>query len=860
MTAKGQGKKKGQAAEKVRTSSTEGALKRAFADNLFYVQGRSGFIATVNDLYMALSYTVRDRMLNRYIQTIHQYIRNVTGNKGLKTVAYLSAEFLLGPHLGNNLVNLSIVDEVRNALAELDFDLDVLLNAEGEPGLGNGGLGRLAACYLDSLSTLEVPAVGYGIRYEFGIFDQVIRDGWQAEVTDKWLYLGNPWEIRRPEIAYTVHLGGRTEAFSDDKGGFKVRWIPHQAVRGIAYDTPILGYRVATCNTLRLWTSEAVESFDFQAFNVGDYYGAVEEKVASETITKVLYPNDEPEIGRKLRLIQQYFFVSCSLQDMIRLTLVSNRAIEEFPERFAIQLNDTHPSIAVAELMRLLVDEHDMDWDTAWKITTQTMGYTNHTLLPEALEKWSVSLFENILPRHLEIIYEINRRFLDDVRLRYPQDEDRLRRMSIIDEEGGRYVRMAHLACVGSHAVNGVAELHSELLKNLVMRDFYELWPEKFTNVTNGVTPRRWMVLANPHMTGLISDKIGDGWITDLQKLKELEPFIDDRAFLDNWRLIKRKSKERLALAIKDRTGVLVDPESLFDVQVKRIHEYKRQHLNVLHIITLYQRIKRDPSLDIIPRTFIFGGKAAPGYFMAKLIIKLINSVAEVINNDPDVKDRLKVVFFPDFNVKNGQLIYPAADLSEQISTAGKEASGTGNMKFAMNGAVTIGTLDGANVEIREEVGPENFFLFGLTTEDVERLRSAGYRPRDFYETDQDLRDAIDLISSGFFSQGDRNLFLPLVSSLLDHDDFMLLADYRSYVECQKRVAETYRNSAAWTGMSILNVARIGKFSSDRSIREYCEKIWNVKPLPVDLSGGPLDDLLEAELQAMTLVKNTGLR
>ena len=487
------------------------------------------------------------------------------------------------------------------------------------------------------------------------------------------------------------------------------------------------------------------------------------------------------------------------------------------------------------------------------------MGYTNHTLLPEALEKWPVSLFENILPRHLEIIYEINRRFLDEVRLRYPGDDDRVRRMSIIDEEGGRYVRMAHLACVGSHAVNGVAELHSELLKNLVMRDFYELWPEKFTNVTNGVTPRRWMVLANPHMTGLISDKIGDGWITDLQKLKELESFIDDRAFLDNWRLIKRKSKERLALAIKDRTGIFVDPDSLFDVQVKRIHEYKRQHLNVLHIITLYQRIKRDPSIDIIPRTFIFGGKAAPGYFMAKLIIKLINSVAEVVNNDPDVKDRLKVVFFPDFNVKNGHLIYPAADLSEQISTAGKEASGTGNMKFAMNGAVTIGTLDGANVEIREEVGPENFFLFGLTTEEIQHLRSTGYRPRDFYETDQDLRDAIDLISSGFFSRGDRNLFLPLVSSLLDHDDFMLLADYRSYVECQDRVAETYRNSAAWTGMSILNVARIGKFSSDRSIREYCEKIWNARPLPVDLSGGPLDDLLEAELQAMTLVKNTGL-
>ena len=779
MAIEKQGKKKGKAVERIRTGLSVGSLKRAFADNLFYVQGRSGLIATTNDLYMALAYTVRDRMLNRFIQTIHQYIRNVTANKGLKSVAYLSAEFLLGPHLGNNLVNLGIVDEVKNALAELDFDLNEILDAEGEPGLGNGGLGRLAACYLDSLSTLQVPAIGYGIRYEFGIFDQVIQDGWQGEVTDKWLSLGNPWEIRRPEIAYLVHLGGHTETYTDNIGRLRIRWVPRQAVRGIAYDTPILGYRVPACNTLRLWTSEAVESFDFQAFNVGDYYGAVEEKVASETITKVLYPNDEPEIGRKLRLAQQYFFVSCSLQDMIRFTHLGGYTADQLPERFAVQLNDTHPSIAVAELMRLLIDEHVLDWDKAWDITTKTMAYTNHTLLPEALEKWPVSLFETMLPRHLEIIYEINRRFLDEVRLRYPGDEDRVRRMSIIDETGGRYVRMAHLACVGSHAVNGVAELHSELVRSLVMHDFYELWPEKFTNVTNGVTPRRWMVLSNPEMTGLISSKIGDGWITDLYRLRELEKFTDDKRFLEDWRSIKRKCKDRLALAIKDRTGVSVDPGSLFDVQVKRIHEYKRQHLNVLHIITLYQRIKRNPSMDILPRTFIFGGKAAPGYFMAKLIIKLINSVAEVVNNDPDVKDRLKVVFFPDFNVKNGQIIYPAADLSEQISTAGKEASGTGNMKFAMNGAITIGTLDGANVEIREEVGPENFFLFGLTTEEVQQLKSKGYRPRDFYESDHDLRETIDLISSGLFSRGDRNLFLPIVSSLLDHDDFMLLADYR---------------------------------------------------------------------------------
>ena len=858
MTAKRQGMKKAEAIERTRTGLTVGALKRAFADNLFYVQGRSGLIATPNDLYMALAYTVRDRMLNRYIQTIHQYIRNVTARQGLKSVAYLSAEFLLGPHLGNNLVNLGIVEEVRNALAELDFNLDEILDAEGEPGLGNGGLGRLAACYLESLSSLEVPAIGYGIRYEFGIFDQVIHDGWQTEVTDKWLYLGNPWEIRRPELAYIIHFGGHTESFTDDKGKFRVRWIPNQAVRGIAYDTPILGYCVPACNTLRLWTAEAVESFDFQDFNVGDYYGAVEEKVVSETITKVLYPNDEPQIGRKLRLIQQHFFVSCSLKDMARLVLLG-WTIEEFPERFAIQLNDTHPSIAVAELMRLLIDEHNMDWDKAWDITTRTMAYTNHTLLPEALEKWPVALFETILPRHLEIIYEINRRFLDEVRLRYPGDEDRVRRMSIIDESGERYVRMAHLACVGSHAVNGVAELHSTLVKNLVMRDFYEMWPEKFTNITNGVTPRRWMVLSNPDLAGFISSTIGDGWITNLHQLKELEKFIDDQTFVDTWRLIKRKCKDRLALVIKDRTGISVDPDSIFDIQVKRIHEYKRQHLNILHIITLYQRIKWNPSIDIVPRTFIFGGKAAPGYTIAKLIIKLINSVAEVINSDPDVRDRLKVVFFPDFNVKNGQLIYPAADLSEQISTAGKEASGTGNMKFAMNGALTIGTLDGANVEIREEVGADNFFLFGLTTEEVQWMKSSGYRPRNYYEKDQELRDTIDLISSGHFSRGDRDLFRPLVDSLLAHDDFMLLADYKSYVECQERVRVAYVDRARWTRMSILNVARIGKFSSDRSIREYCEKIWKAKPVPVDLSGDSLDDLLEEELRAMKLVKARGL-
>ena len=612
--------------------------------------------------------------------------------------------------------------------------LEELLEQEGEPGLGNGGLGRLAACYLDSLATLEVPAIGYGIRYEFGIFDQEIRDGWQVEITDKWLELGNPWEICRPEIAYRVGWKGYTETYIDADGHQRRRWVPGRVVKGVAHDYPVPGYRNRVTNLLRLWKAEAVESFDFADFNVGDYYGAVQEKVYSENVTKVLYPNDEPEVGKRLRLGQQHFFVSCSLQDMIRIHLLRQKSLDSFHESFAVQLNDTHPAIAVAELMRLLVDEHLLPWEQAWEITRKTLAYTNHTLLPEALETWPLPLFAEHLPRHLEIIYEINRRFLDEVRLKYPLDEDRLRRLSLIDEAGGKSVRMANLACVGSHAINGVAALHSELLKQTVLKDFHDLWPEKFLNVTNGVTPRRFLALSNPALSGLITRKIGAGWVKNLEELRRLEEFAEDLEFHRDWRRVKLENKQALAAIIQERTGVAVNPESLFDIQVKRLHEYKRQHLNVLHIITLYNRLKRHPELEITPRTFIFGGKAAPGYFMAKLIIKLINSVAEVVNNDPDVKDRLKVVFFPDFNVKNGQLVYPAADLSEQISTAGKEASGTGNMKFAMNGALTIGTLDGANVEIREEAGPENFFLFGLTAEEVQSLKAGGYAPQRYYQ------------------------------------------------------------------------------------------------------------------------------
>jgi glycogen phosphorylase len=813
-----------------RTGISVSTLKSAFLDNLFYIQGKPLQLATINDYYIALAYTVRDRLLRYWNSTAA-----ACTIQGCRTVCYLSAEFLMGPHLGNNLINLDIYDQMKQAITELGLNLDDLIEQEEEPGLGNGGLGRLAACYLDSLASLEIPALGYGIRYEFGIFDQAIRDGWQIELTDKWLRYGNPWELPRPEWAVEVKFGGYTEWYTDTQNNRRARWIPDRTVQGIPYDTPIMGYKVNTAVTLRLWKAEAPESFDFSAFNQGDYYGAVEQKVQSENLTKVLYPNDETFEGKQLRLEQQFFFVSCSLQDMFNVLKRQNLAIEDFPNKFAIQLNDTHPAITVAELMRLLVDEHLLEWDEAWEITTKSVAYTNHTLLPEALEKWSLRLFEKLLPRHLEIIYEINQRFLDDVRIRFVIDHDRLSRMSIIDETGERYVRMANLACVGSHAINGVAELHSDLLRKTILRDFYEFTPEKFSNKTNGVTPRRWMVLSNPRLSQLITGSIGENWIKHLDELKQLEPFAEDAAFRQEWRQIKHSVKQHLAEHIYQRLGITIDPSSLFDVQSKRIHEYKRQHLNVLHIITLYHQLKQNPNADILPRTFIFGGKAAPGYLMAKLMIKFINSVGEIVNRDPDTCDRLKVVFLPDYNVTNSQRVYPAADLSEQISTAGLEASGTGNMKFAMNGALTIGTLDGANIEIREEVGAENFFLFGLTTEEVGKLKSEGYRPRDFYTANPQLKAAIDLVFSGHFSHGDRDLFKPLLDKLLDSDPFMLLADYEHYIKVQSEVSQTYRDVDRWSKMSILNVARIGKFSSDRAIREYCKDIWDVEPVEIEM-------------------------
>jgi starch phosphorylase len=820
--------------EHSRTGMSAAALQRAINDHLRYSIGRPAAARRPEHYYRALALAVRDRMQDRRVASTQTSL-----DLGRKVTCYLSAEFLMGPQLGNNLLNLQMERAAREALAAMGQNLDTVLACEEEPGLGNGGLGRLAACYLDSLATLERPAIGYGIRYEFGIFDQEIHDGWQVEQTDNWLDNGNPWEIAKPDVSFLVKWGGYAEHYTDpDKGAGhdRVRWVPGRLLKGTAYDTPIQGYGVNTCNVLTLWSARAVKSFALEAFNTGDYYKAVEDEVTSETVTKVLYPNDEPEAGKRLRLLQQYFFVSCSLQHVLHIMDdLADVSVKELPQRFALQLNDTHPSIGVAELMRLLVDERELDWDAAWDITVATFGYTNHTLLPEALETWPLEMFAQSLPRHLEIIYEINRRFLDEVRARFPGDEDRVARMSLIGENGGKNVRMAHLATVGSHAVNGVAALHSELLKSSVLKDFYEMWPERFSNKTNGVTPRRFLALANPGLRELLDRTVGDGWLTDLGRLRGLEPFVEDAAFRREWRDIKRNNKSRLARYVHSVAGVELNPDWMFDVQVKRIHEYKRQHLNVLHVVALYHRLKRDPGLSIPPRAFIFGGKAAPGYFLAKRIIKLINAVGETVNADPDVNRFLKVAFVPNFNVQNAHLIYPAADLSEQISTAGKEASGTGNMKFMINGALTIGTLDGANVEMRDEVGPENFFLFGLTEQQVGAVKADGYRPGDYIDGNDELRAVLDLIAAGTFSRGDTEVFKPVVDNLRYDDPFLVCADYASYVDCQERVGAAWQDRESWTKMSILNTARSGKFSSDRATTEYCDEIWNVWPLTVKI-------------------------
>ncbi len=806
---------------------TPEAFRRALFDHLYYTRGQAIYTASPNDIYTALAYTVRNYIMYDWQKNVDAY-----WEQNPKFVYYLSAEYLMGRQLSQNLLYTETESLAREILKEYDFDLDEIIKLDIEPGLGNGGLGRLAACFMDSLATLDMPAVGYGIRYEFGIFRQSFEDGWQTESPDDWLHLGNPWEYAQPDDMVEVQFGGYTERYQDEWGNQHVRWIAGQKVLGEPYHTLIPGYGTQTINMLRLWRARATKEFDFRLFDVGDYARAVEQKTNSEIISKVLYPNDNTPQGRELRLKQQYFFVACSLQDIIRRFQIKNENWNKLPEIAVIQLNDTHPVIAIAELMRILVDDNQVAWDRAWNITTQTFAATQHTLMPEALEKWPVWLFESLLPRHLEIIYEINYHFLEEVRQKFPHDEARVNRMSIIEEGPEKLIRMAFLACVGSCSINGVAGLQTELLKHRVLRDFYELWPEKFTNKTNGVTPRRFMRLSNPGMSDLITSKIGDGWIKVLSQLSQLETYIEDQEFQEAWRQVKRDNKVRLAEYVQDRVGVEISPDSIYDIMVKRLHEYKRQLLKTLHILTLYNRIKLD-GRDVYPRTFIFGAKAAPGYHAAKLIIKLINSIAKVINNDPSINNTLKVIYIPNFNVTAGEIIYPAANISEQISMAGKEASGTGNMKFALNGALTTGTLDGANIEIRERVGEENFFLFGLTADEVFALKGKGYNPMTYYHANPELKRVIDQISSGVYSGGDTSLFKPLVDSLLYHDEYLLLADYASYVDIQDEAEAAYRDQDRWTRMSILNVARCGFFSSDRTMEQYCADIWNVKSLVV---------------------------
>ena len=789
-------------------------LYNGIKERLFYTLGKRPEIATTHDFYMALSYAVRDQMMTYWLDTY---------NPPDKEVAYLSAEFLIGPQLNNNLISLGIIDEARQALSEYDRTLDEILDVAEEPGLGNGGLGRLAACYMESLATLKVPATGYGIRYKYGIFKQIIKDNQQVEITDNWLHGEWPWELCQPDESVFVGFGGKVENYVSDRGHYRVRWVPDEQVVAVPYDVLQLGYRVNSCNRLRLWRADATETFDFYAFNIGDYLGSVEQSVSSETISKVLYPNDGTDAGKILRLKQQHFFVSASLQDMLRSLDKRGYDIEDFPHHWQVQLNDTHPSVAVAELMRLLVDERHIEWEQAWEIASKSIAYTNHTLLPEALEKWDLKLFKTLLPRHMEIIYEINRRFLQVVRLNYPGDDSMLEKMSIIDERGNKSVRMANLATVGSHHVNGVAALHSELVKTQLMPEFYDLWPHKFTNVTNGVTPRRWVASANPVLTEVLDEYCPD-WITNMESLKDLEKSIHDKGLLEKIGEAKVIGKHNLADYIHKTMGISVDPSSMFDVQVKRIHEYKRQHLLGLWIVAQYLRIKNGH--DVVPRTVIFGGKAAPGYYMAKLIVSFICHIADVINTDPDMDGKLRVVFLPNYSVKLGEKVYPAADLSEQISTAGKEASGTGNMKFQMNGAVTIGTLDGANVEIRDLVGEDNFFLFGNDETGIANLWQNGYEPKNYMSAE--LWETINLIKGGHFSHGDKDMFRPLIDNLLNHDPFCVFADFSDYLDAQDRVSSAWKEREGWTKMSLLNIARSGFFSSDRSIREYCKSIWGI--------------------------------
>ncbi len=825
------------------------SIKKSFADHLEYSISKDQYTATHLDLYKALALTSRDRLIEQWIRTQQMY-----HEKDVKRVYYLSAEFLMGRLLINNIINLEFYKEVKEAMEELNLDIESLAEQEPDAGLGNGGLGRLAACFLDSMATLEIPSFGYGIRYEFGIFEQVIRNLGQVELPDAWLKFGNPWEIARPEYSFPVRFYGKTVDTKWPDGNCKTEWIDTADVVGIAYDTPIPGYDNITVNTLRLWSSRASQEFDLDYFQDGDYLKAVEQKNLSENISKVLYPSDESPEGRELRLKQQYFFVSCSIQDIIRRYLADHATFDRFPEKVAIQLNDTHPSIAIVELMRILIDEQHLPWGDAWDITTRSCAYTNHTLLSEALEKWPVPIFGRLLPRHLQIIYEINSRFLRDVNLRYVGDNARARRMSIIEDgPGGRQkIRMANLATIGSHSVNGVAELHTRLIRNSIFRDFDEMFPGRINNKTNGITPRRWLLAANPGLAALITERIGNGWIKDLGELKKLERFAGDEGFQERFNGIKRENKQRLADITEDLTGYIIDPDSIFDIQIKRIHEYKRQLLNILHVIYCWLRLKEEPDFEMHPRTFIFAGKAAPAYFMAKLVIRLVCHAAGMINNDQQTERFVKVVFLPNYRVTLAERIIPAADISEQISTAGFEASGTGNMKLALNGALTIGTLDGANIEIKEEVGDENIFIFGMTSDEAAAL-APNYNPREYYERDPLLKRVIDLIGEGYFSPADKGLFIPLVDSLLNNDRYMVLADFEDYRRCQEDAGRAYGDRDRWTEKAVLNVARMGKFSSDRAILEYNRDIWHADTLEITKEGEKRGKLPEPVKQGKTV-------
>ncbi|MDR0304895.1 MAG: glycogen/starch/alpha-glucan phosphorylase [Chitinispirillales bacterium] len=813
-----------------REMDTEG-IREDFLYKIKYYQIKDAKSYTSNDAFVGLSLAMRDRLVERWIETQKRYTSENT-----RRVYYLSLEFLMGRLLGNNVSNLGVTDNTQNALKELGLSFEEIEDQEIDAGLGNGGLGRLAACFLDSMATMELPSVGYGIRYEFGIFLQKILNGYQIEIPEQWLANGNPWEIKRPEYQYKIHFYGRVENQVDERGKWHRHWVNTDDAVAVAYDIPIPGYRNNTVNTLRLWSSKAENDFHLGSFNSGDYVGACSEKLNSENISKVLYPNDNNHSGKELRLKQQFFFTSASLQDIIRRHFKSNDSLKNFADKNVIQLNDTHPAIAVVELMRLFLDKHNIEWEEAWSIVSKTFAYTNHTLMPEALERWSVGLLANLLPRHIEIIYEINSRFLREVSYKFPGDTERLRRMSIIEEGDEQKVRMAYLAIVASFSVNGVAALHSDLLKNGLLHDFYQLYPEKFNNKTNGVTPRRWIHQANRPLSDFISSKIGKGWITDLSKIKQLEKFADDVAFQKEWMGIKKSAKERLAVQLEKWYGIKLDTSMLYDVQIKRIHEYKRQLLNALHVVYLYAEIKSGHTKNFTPRTVMFGGKAAPGYYMAKLIIKFINNISEVINNDPATKGLLRAYFVPNYRVSLAQYLIPATDLSEQISTAGTEASGTGNMKFAMNGALTIGTMDGANVEMAEEIGEKNMFIFGLRTNEVEDVQRSGYNSYSYYERSETIRKTIDFIRCGYFSPVEDGIFNPLIDSLLYNDRYLILADFDDYVRAQKEVSDLYINDKKeWARRSIINVANTGKFSSDRTIAEYANEIWNLKPVKIKL-------------------------